>query len=78
MTNINIFDNHNDLGWQYAQRWLRAGEKAYKENEKDSFVIFLKMRERELFHLIGDNKSNEKFLLLCELGLSKFNIGGIK
>ena len=72
-TTIDKLDNNNDKGWMYAQRWYKAGRKAYDENDKDSFIIFLRMRNRELFYL--SEKELERVILLFQVGIVKFNLG---
>ncbi len=69
---IDKYNNHNDKGWMYATRWYKSGKKAYENNDKDSFIVFLKMRERELFYL--SEKELEKVILIMQLGLQKFNL----
>lgn len=71
---IDKLNNHNEQGWKYFQRWLKMGRKAYDENDKESFIIFLKMRDRELFY--SSEKELEKVILLFQMGIIRFNLGG--
>jgi hypothetical protein len=72
---IDKYDNHNDTGWMRAKRWYRGLKKAYKENDKQSFLISLNMRDKELFFL--SEKETDNVLILFNWGVKRFNLGEV-
>jgi hypothetical protein len=71
-----IIDMHNDQGWMMSMRWLRLLEYAYAKNMKWDFVRLLKIREKNLYYFNGDNKSQDRFLNIVNLGIIKFHLEG--
>jgi hypothetical protein len=70
-----IENHHNDQGWVKSFRYLKEFKKTIIDNNKQKFIELIEERDRNLFHLRGDKYSVERFLLYCEVGIEKFNLG---